>query len=117
MSENTHTPHVLPLKIYFSVAGALFILTVITVMVSYYDFGSFNLLIAMVVATVKATLVALYFMHLKYDDKLYLTMLIMSLVFLSLFIGITMLDTMFRGLIDPMRDGQINKEAIIYRDK
>jgi len=112
-----HVHHILPLKIYLSVAGALLVLTVITVVVAGYDFGTFNLFIALFIATVKSTLVALYFMHLKYDNKLYLTLFVMSIVFLAIFIGITMLDTMFRGSIDPILDEPINKEAIIYKNK
>ncbi len=115
MSGFTH--HILPLKVYFSVAAALFVLTVITVAAASFDFGDFSIFIALLIAVGKSTLVALYFMHLKYDNKLYLTLLVMSLLFLAIFIGITMLDTMFRGSIDPIRDELINKEAIIYRDK
>ena len=109
-----HTHHILPLKLYLGIAGALFVLTVVTVAAAEFDFGSFNLFIALLIATVKGTLVALYFMHLRYDNKLYVTLLVMSFVFLGIFIGITMLDTMFRGEIDPIRDLPIKKEAIIY---
>ena len=107
--------HILPLKIYLGVAGALLVLTAITVYVAFeFHFGAFNLFIALLIAAVKSSLVALYFMHLKYDNKLYITLLVMSLLFLGIFIGITMLDTLFRGEIDPIRDGAIKKEAIIY---
>jgi cytochrome c oxidase subunit 4 len=115
MSGHIYSHHILPLKVYVGVAGALFVLTVVTVVAAWFDFGSFNLFIALLIATVKSTLVALYFMHLKYDNKLYLTLLVMSLVFLAIFIGITMLDTLFRGEIDAAREGPINKEAIIYK--
>jgi cytochrome c oxidase subunit 4 len=57
MSEH----HITPLKTYLVIAGALFCLTAITVWVSYFDFGSLNIIIAMGVATFKATLVALFF--------------------------------------------------------
>ena len=53
-SESTHH-HILPLRVYFGVAGALFVLTAITVWVSYYHFGAFNLFVAMVIAATKAT--------------------------------------------------------------
>lgn len=112
-----HAHQILPLKLYLSIAGILFFLTGATVFAAYFNFGSFNLFIALFIATIKGTLVALYFMHLKYDNKLFMTLFVMSLVFLGIFIGITMLDTMFRDSIDPIRDGLINKDAIIYRDK
>jgi len=60
-------PHVLPLSTYFAVWGALVVLTVITVAASRFDFGAANTVIAMFIATVKATLVALFFMHLYHN--------------------------------------------------
>ena len=79
MSEH----HITPLKTYLAVAGTLFFLTAVTVWVSYFDFGSFNIIIAMGVATMKASIVALFFMHLLWDDKKNLTMFVMSLCFLE----------------------------------
>lgn len=67
MSENGH--HVLPMKVYTTVFISLLVLTVITVLAAQFDFGSLNAFIAIAIATIKATLVALYFMHLKYDNK------------------------------------------------
>jgi len=115
MSEDKH--HILPLKVYLSVAGALLALTALTIFLAGFHFGTFNLFVALLIAVIKSTIVALYFMHLRYDNKLYLTLLVMSIVFLIIFIGITMLDTMFRGAIDPLRNERINKEAVIYRNE
>ena len=86
MSEH----HITPLKTYLAVAGTLFFLTAVTVWVSYFDFGSFNIIIAMGVATMKASIVALFFMHLLWDDKKNLTMFVMSLMFLGIFITLLM---------------------------
>jgi|TARA_B110000263_G_C15280530_1_gene498138 cytochrome c oxidase subunit 4 len=110
MSEH----HITPLKTYLVIAGTLFFLTAVTVWVSYFDFGSFNIVIAMGVATVKATLVALFFMHLLWDDKKNLTMFIMSLMFLGIFITITLLDTGFRGGVNSEVEYPINKRAAFY---
>ena len=115
MSEKTQTHHVLPLKIYFSVAGALFILTALTVLVAQYHFGEWNIIVALLIACIKGSLVALYFMHLKYDNKLYGTILVVSLIFLAIFISFTMIDTMYRGEITPIENQTINKEAVIYQ--
>ncbi len=112
--HNTATPHVLPLSLYFTVAGTLFVLTGITVAVSFVHFGEFNIIVAMLIATVKASLVALYFMHLKYDNKLFMAVFLSSLIFLGLFLTLTMTDTMHRGDIDPIKEHPIKKEAIIY---
>ena len=85
--------HVVDLRVLLGVFAALMVLTAITVAVSYFDFGALNLLVAMGVATVKATLVALYFMHLRYDSLLNAIFFVVGIAFLGLFMAITMLDS------------------------
>ena len=114
MTEQTHTNHILPLRVYLTVAGALFILTGITVLVSFYHFGELNIIIALAIAAFKGSLVALYFMHLKYDNKLYMTIFVLSLIFLSIFLGFTMLDTSYRGEIEKVEGPPIHQDAVIY---
>jgi cytochrome c oxidase subunit 4 len=105
MSEHSseHKHHVMPLWIYLSVAGALLILTGVTVGAAYIPFseftgiGSLNFVVAMLIASFKATLVALFFMHLLYDNKLYLFALASGVGCLIIFIVITMFDTERRG--------------------
>ena len=63
--------HSVSFKTYLSVLTALLVLTVITVGVAQVDFGKLNAFFAMFVATIKAILVLMYFMHLKYDEKIY----------------------------------------------
>lgn len=104
-SEHSFEPHILPLKVYFGVWGALLVLTFVTVAVSYFDFGEFNLLVAMAVATFKAGLVATFFMHLKYDDKLNAAVFSSSLIFIFIFFFLTMADTRTRGMVDPKAQG------------
>ncbi len=109
-----HYPHVLPLSTYFSVAGALLALTAITVWMSNFHFGEWNLIVAMAVAVTKAILVALIFMHLLYDNKMYLTVFLSSLIFLSVFITFTLYDTMRRGDIYDEVSQPIQKRAALY---
>ena len=85
--------HVMPLRLLAAVWGALLVFTVITVAVTKIDFGGMNLWIAMGIATVKATLVALYFMHLRYDRPVNAVVLISALLFVTLFVGLAMTDT------------------------
>jgi cytochrome c oxidase subunit 4 len=85
--------HVMPLRVLFGVFFALLVLTVLTVAVTWVDLGSFNLLIALGVAVVKASLVALYFMHLRYDKPFNALVLIGTLLFVALFIAFALLDT------------------------
>ena len=106
-STGEHKPHVLPLRIYVAVAASLMILTVITVWVSYLDFGIFNIIVAMGVATIKAGLVVLFFMHLKYDEKFNAIVFVGSLAFLAVFFVLTLADTMERGRVDPLERYQI----------
>ena len=115
MSGNTHTPHIIPLSVYLGVTAILFVGTIITVLVANYDFGVWNIAIAMIIACTKGTFVALYFMHLKYDNKLFGIILILSLLFLTIFIGFTMIDTMFRGEIEPLEKSPIQTESEMYK--
>ena len=109
-----HHPHILPLRLYLGVGATLFALTGITVAVSFMHFGGWNLVVALLIATTKASLVALFFMHLKYDNKLYFFVLLFALLFLTIFIVFTMFDTLERDKIYSEEAGQINKSAIIY---
>ncbi|MDE0518866.1 MAG: hypothetical protein F4X95_03485 [Oligoflexia bacterium] len=70
---NTSTIHhpIVPLNLYIKVLLSLLVLTFLTVVVAQLDFGMLNTFIAMGIATVKAALVLLFFMHLKYDNKLF----------------------------------------------
>lgn len=88
--------HIIPAKTFLNVLIALLILTVITVGVAQFDFGAFNALIAMGVASVKAALVLMYFMHLKYDDKTYTVLMATSVFFLFVFFFFSQLDIVTR---------------------
>jgi cytochrome c oxidase subunit IV len=115
MSTNTKTHHILPLSVYLTVGAILLTLTLVTVWVAEQDFGSFNLIVAMAIAAVKATLVALYFMHLKYDSKVYLAVFVGALLFLAVFITLTMFDTERRDDIYEIQGESIQKNAVIYQ--
>lgn len=112
MSEHHHDahghgqPHVLPLKVYFGVFGALLFLTVLTVAVSVLDLGKYGLGslaigVALFVACIKAGLVAGYFMHLKYDDRFNSVVFFGSVVFMILFFMFTFADLGTRELVVP----------------
>jgi cytochrome c oxidase subunit IV len=85
--------HVVPFKILLQVFGGLCILTVITVAASELNFGEFNLLVALAIAVVKASLVVLFFMHLYWDKPFNSIVFIGCLIFVALFIGLTLLDS------------------------
>jgi len=112
-----HTHHITPLWVYFAIGGALLFLTVITVLASFVPFseftgiGSLNFVVAMLIATTKATLVALFFMHLLHDNKFYLLSLISAVMCLMIFIVITMFDTQNRGMLNPEEAGPIIEQV------
>jgi cytochrome c oxidase subunit IV len=97
-------PHVMPLPIYFLIFGILLFFTVVTVGVSLLGLPPIPaIIVAVVVATIKASLVVLYFMHLRYENTFYSFIFIGSLFFVGLFFLITLLDMNFRGFIVPQQ--------------
>lgn len=86
--------HVASIKVLVGTGGTLLLLTLVTVAATKVDFGaSINLGIAMVIAVIKASLVILFFMHLKYD-KIFHTVVFMSAILAAaLFVGFTLMDT------------------------
>ena len=115
--SESHQPHILPLQVYINVFIALLAFTTITVTVSYLDFGAYNLLVAMIVAVIKAGLVALYFMHLRYDNKLYMVAFLLSIFLLGVFIILTMFDTLRRDEIYDIKGGTIKPNAAMYDNR
>jgi cytochrome c oxidase subunit IV len=85
--------HVVDLRVLLAAFVALIALTAITVAVSYFNFGPFNLIVALGVATIKAAIVALWFMHLRYDSGLNAFVFLVGIAFLGLFLTIAMLDS------------------------
>lgn len=78
------------------VIGALFILTAVTIGASYVHMGALNVWIALVIASSKASLVLLYFMHLKFESRVIRLSFVCTIVFLAIMIGFTFWDTAFR---------------------
>lgn len=96
-TEKHHHHHILPNKVALTVGVCLFIFTAITVWVAHVDLGPLNFLVAMFVATIKASLVALFFMGLRYDKLLNGLTFATSFLFLAIFIVLTSTDLFFRG--------------------
>jgi cytochrome c oxidase subunit IV len=89
--------HVTPLSVYFGIFGALMVLTIITVAVAWVNLGSLNILVALGVAVIKASLVVLYFMHVKYSSKLTWMVVGAGVFWLFILLSITMADYLTRG--------------------
>ena len=102
-----HGHHVLPLKTLLMTFGALVALTVLTVVLALFEregwvhFGAAgSVVVALFIAGVKATLVAMFFMALKYDNKVNALAFSLAIVFLGVFFVFTFLDTGFRDTFD-----------------
>jgi len=86
--------HVASPKVLLATWGTLMVLTVVTVLATKIDLGAnLNLLLAMVIATVKATLVCLYFMHLRYDKLFHSVILVSALLLATLFVTFALMDS------------------------
>lgn len=90
-------PHIVPRSVLFKVFGALIVLTIITVAVAYVPLGMFAAPVAVAIAVAKASLVVMFFMHLKYDNPVNALTFTIGTIFVVVFISVTLLDTAFRG--------------------
>ena len=95
--------HVVSFRVLLAVFVALLVLTYITVAARYINLGGLNIWIALGIATIKGALVVLYFMHLRYDSPFNSIVFVTALVFMFLFLGITILDTIqYQPAIEEM---------------
>jgi cytochrome c oxidase subunit 4 len=93
--------HVSPLKIYFAVFAALMVLTTVTILVAYVDLGGMNKVVALGIASFKATLVVLYFMHVKYASRMTKLIVVSGFFFLMILLTLTMADYGSRDWVNP----------------
>jgi cytochrome c peroxidase len=93
-AQEEHHDHVVSWQILTAVLAALLVLTGITVGAAFIDMGeSLNVFVALAIATVKATLVAAIFMHLRWDKPINSIVLLFSVLLLVLFLFMSILDT------------------------
>jgi caa(3)-type oxidase subunit IV len=116
--------HVHSTKFYAAILGALLFLTVITVAASYVDIdkflalggevqgvGAWNLTVAVLIASAKASLVLLFFMHLKDDARFNGLFFIGSVLFIGVFLAYTMNDTALRGTMDRYNGVRVDPDT------
>lgn len=94
--EEQHTQHISSYKLLALVLLSLILFTGVTVGVSYFDMGFFNVPIALLIASTKATIVLLFFMHMKYENKVVAISFTSTVIFLCIMIGFTFWDVAFR---------------------
>jgi len=91
--------HVVPKKVYFLIFAILLTLTFVTVAVAFKDLGPFNIVVAVAIAVIKATLVVLYFMHVRYSDRLTWIVVIAGFAFLGILLVLTFSDYLARPFL------------------
>lgn len=96
--------HLMPVATYLKIYAALLVLTGVTVGVSLLDLGAPAIYVALAVAVIKGSLVAAYFMHLRYDAGFNRLVFAGSLLFLVIFFVFTMIDLGARGSVMEEQD-------------
>ena len=90
--------HIVPVRVYFVIFLALLVGTVLTAWVAFYDFpGPLNAIVALTIACVKAGLVILYFMHMRYSSRLIWVVFGAALFWLAIMFALTLSDYSTRG--------------------
>jgi cytochrome c oxidase subunit 4 len=112
LDEHHGLAHTTPVALLIGVLAALLVLTVVTVAVTKVDLGGQgNLVVAMVIATIKAVLVVMYFMHLRWDRKVHLVLFLSSVLFLILFLSMSLTDRgEYQQSIDQLEESQLTSE-------
>lgn len=104
MSHHTHdhahghgeVGHIVPEKTFLKILITLLILTVITVLAAKVDLGKWNIVGALMIASIKASLVILVFMHGKYENRIIWTYILIPFILLAIMIGGVFTDDPFR---------------------
>jgi cytochrome c oxidase subunit IV len=96
--EHSHPTH----KVYYLVFLTLAIGTVLTYLVAFVDLGFMNPVIALIIACTKATLVILFFMHVRYSSKLTMVTITAGFFWLLIMITLDLSDYLTRGIAKPL---------------
>lgn len=95
--------HIVPTRVYYMVFAALLVLTGVTTAIAYVDLGRFNIVVALAIAIFKASLVVLFFMHIKYSTTLTKAIVCSGVIFLIVMVFFTMTDLLTRNIAAPGR--------------
>ena len=89
--------HIVSPKVYIGIFLSLMVLTAATVAAAYVNLGALNIVVALAIATLKATLVVLYFMHARYSPKRTHLVIICAVFWLAILLALTLSDYVTRG--------------------
>jgi cytochrome c oxidase subunit IV len=114
VSEHSeHSEHLVSPAIYVAIFSALLVGTGLTVWAAFQNFGPFNIVIALGIASLKATLVVLYFMHARYSPKRTQLVIVCAIFWLAIMLSLTLADYQTRQ--PRIRMGRLIPSAPIYR--
>lgn len=100
-----HEPeHVASVRSYVVVFAALLVLTAITTVVAFVDLGPLNVILMLAIAVTKAVIVILFFMHVRYSDRLTAAVVTSGFIWLAILIAFTMSDFAARGVLSGLSD-------------
>ena len=92
--------HIVPVRIYITIFLVLLLGTALTVVAAFMDFPwKFNTIIALTIATAKATVVVLYFMHVRYSSRLVWVIVASALFWMAILFAFTFSDYLTRGVL------------------
>ena len=89
--------HVIPTRVYYTIFAILMVCTGLTVWIAFLDLGPLNAIAALAIAVFKATLVVLFFMHVKYSTRLTWAVVLGSVFWFGILIALTMSDYLTRA--------------------
>jgi cytochrome c oxidase subunit 4 len=89
--------HIVPTRVYYAIFTVLMVCTAITVGVAFVDLGPLNTVVALSIAVLKAVLVVLFFMHVKYSTRLTWAVVVGSVFWLGIMLVLTMSDYLTRS--------------------
>ena len=89
--------HIVPLRVYYTIFGILMLCTYLTVQIAFFDLGVFNTVAALTIAVIKATLVVLFFMHVKYSTRLTWVVVVGAVFWLGILLTLTAGDYLTRS--------------------
>lgn len=92
--------HIVSIRFYFLIFGVLMVLTTVTVTVAFLDLRFMNTVVALGIAVIKATLVVLFFMHLKYGTRLTWVVAASGFVWMVILFALTLSDYLSRGWVN-----------------
>jgi cytochrome c oxidase subunit IV len=90
------TNHIVPTRVYYTIFGILMLCTYLTVQIAFFDLGALNTIAALVIASLKAVLVVLFFMHVRYSTRLTWVIILGSVFWLSILLTLTLTDYLTR---------------------